>query len=157
MTERTVSGTREAGCELVESIEGIYIATMTTLTPDGKLHGRPMATQQAEFDGDLWFYTYKDSAKVSEIRENPQVQLGYNKDEKQTWVDVFGHAQIIEDDGKKKELWYEELRRYFPDSPEDDNVVLIKVKPDEAEIWSSSDGTGENGENVKLEFSRSKQ
>jgi general stress protein 26 len=153
MTERTVSDMREAGLELEQSIEGIYIATMTTLTPDGKLHGRPMATQQVEFDGDLWFYTYKDSSKVKEIRQNPQVQLGYNKDEKQTWVDVTGKAEIIEDDAKKKELWYEELRRYFPDGPEDDNVVLIKVKPDEAEIWSSSDGTGENGENVKLEFS----
>jgi general stress protein 26 len=153
MTERTVSDMREAGLELEQSIEGIYIATMTTLTPDGKLHGRPMATQQVEFDGDLWFYTYKDSSKVKEIRQNPQVQLGYNKDEKQTWVDVTGKAEIIEDDAKKKELWYEELRRYFPDGPEDDSVVLIKVKTDEAEIWSSSDGTGENGENVKLEFS----
>lgn len=155
MTERTVTGIEQAGRELVQNIEGIYIATMTTLTPDGKLHGRPMATQQAEFDGDLWFYTYKDSAKVKEIQENPQVQLGYNKDEKQTWVDIFGHAQIIEDDNKKKELWYDELRRYFPDGPEDDNVVLIKVKPDEAEIWSSSGDPEQTGENVKLEFPRS--
>jgi general stress protein 26 len=154
MTERTVDNRQDAGRELATNIQDIYIATMTTLTPDGKLHGRPMATQQVEFDGELWFYSYKDSAKVKEIQENSQIQLGYNKDEKQTWVDVLGQAEIIEDDAKKKELWYDELKRYFPNGPEDDNVVLIKVKPDEAEIWSSSDGTGENGENVKLEFSK---
>jgi general stress protein 26 len=155
MTEKIINNSQEAGRELAQNIEGIYIATMTTLTPDGKLHGRPMATQQVEFDGDLWFYTYKDSSKVKEIQENPQVQLGYNKDEKQTWVDVLGQAEIVEDDAKKKELWYDELKRYFPNGPEDDNVVLIKVKPDEAEIWSGSGESDEPGENVKLEFSQS--
>jgi general stress protein 26 len=155
MSEKTINNSQEAGRELAQNIEGIYIATMTTLTPDGKLHGRPMATQQVEFDGDLWFYTYKDSSKVKEIQENPQVQLGYNKDEKQTWVDVLGHAEIIEDDAKKKELWYDELRRYFPNGPEDDTVVLIKVKPREAEIWSGSGESEEQGENVRLEFSQS--
>lgn len=82
------------------------------------------------------------------------MQLGYNKDEKQTWVDVTGQAEIIFDDGKKKELWYDELKRYFPNGPEDDNVVLIKVTPDEAEIWSGS-GEDESGENVRLEFANS--
>jgi general stress protein 26 len=42
MTEKTIGNQREAGRELATNIEGIYIATMTTLTPDGKLHGRPM-------------------------------------------------------------------------------------------------------------------
>jgi general stress protein 26 len=107
-----------------------------------------------EFDGGLWFYSYRDSAKVTEIEENSQVQLACNKDEKQTWVDVTGQAQIVEDDAKKKELWYDELKRYFPNGPEDENVVLIKVTPDEAEIWSGS-GEGEDGENVRLEFAKS--
>ncbi len=153
MEAKTIDNPKEAGRELATNIECIYIATMTTLTPDGKLHGRPMATQQVEFDGDLWFYTYKDSAKVKEIEDNPQVQLGYNKDEKQTWVDVTGKAVIVEDDTKKKELWYDELKRYFPNGPEDNTVVLIKVTPDEAEIWSGS-GEGEDGENVRLEFAK---
>ncbi len=153
MKEKTIADSKEAGRELASTIEGIYIATMTTLTPDGKLHGRPMATQQVEFDGDLWFYTYKDSSKIKEIQSNSQVQLGYNKDEKLTWVDVTGRAEIVEDDTKKKELWYDELKRYFPNGPEDDNVVLIKVKPDEAEIWSGSGEPDEPGENVRLEFS----
>jgi general stress protein 26 len=152
MQEKTINDPRAAGRELATNIEGIYIATMTTLTPDGKLHGRPMATQQAEFDGDLWFYSYKDSAKDKEIEQNPQAQLGYNKDEKQTWVDVTGKAAIVEDNAKKKELWYDELKRYFPNGPEDENVVLIKVTPDHAEIWSSEGDPNATGQNVKLEF-----
>jgi general stress protein 26 len=152
MQEKTINDLKAAGRELATNLEGIYIATMTTLTPDGKLHGRPMTTQQAEFDGDLWFYSYKDSAKVKEIEQNPQVQLGYNKDEKQTWVDVTGKAAIVEDNAKKKELWYDELKRYFPNGPEDENVVLIKVTPDHAEIWSSEGNPNATGRNVKLEF-----
>jgi general stress protein 26 len=149
---KTINDTKAAGRELATNIEGIYIATMTTLTTEGKLHGRPMATQQVEFDGDLWFYSYKDSAKVKEIQSNPQVQLGYNQSEKQTWVEITGKAELVEDDAKKKELWYDELGRYFPKGPEDENVVLIKVTPDEAEIWSASGSTNEGGETVRLEF-----
>jgi general stress protein 26 len=149
---KTIHNAEVAGRELAMNIEGIYIATMTTLTPEGKLHGRPMATQQVEFDGDLWFYSYKDSAKVKEIQSNPQVQLGYNQSEKQTWVDITGKAELVEDDAKKKELWYDELERYFPKGPEDENVVLIKVTPDEAEIWSSSNTSDEEGKTVRLEF-----
>ena len=149
---KTIHNAEVAGRELAMNIEGIYIATMTTLTPEGKLHGRPMATQQVEFDGDLWFYSYKDSAKDKEIQSNPQVQLGYNQSEKQTWVAITGKAELVEDDAKKKELWYDELKQYFPNGPEDENVVLIKVTPDEAEIWSSSNTSDEEGKTVRLEF-----
>ncbi|WP_425487284.1 pyridoxamine 5'-phosphate oxidase family protein, partial [Micromonospora maritima] len=30
-----------------------------------------MGLQEAEFDGDLWFFAYADSAKVRQIRVNP--------------------------------------------------------------------------------------
>ena len=55
METRTVDNPKEAGRALATNIQGIYIATMTTLASNGKLRGRPMATQQVEFDGDLWF------------------------------------------------------------------------------------------------------
>jgi general stress protein 26 len=36
-----------------------------------------MATQQAEFDGDLWFFTGASSAKVGETQRDRQVNVSY--------------------------------------------------------------------------------
>ena len=41
---------------------------LTTMTADGKHVSRPMGLQEAEFDGDLWFFAYDDSAKVRRSR-----------------------------------------------------------------------------------------
>ena len=53
--------------KLSEMIKDIEIAMLTTAEPDGSLRSRPMATQQFEFDGDLWFFTRASSPKVDEI------------------------------------------------------------------------------------------
>ena len=41
--------------KLATMIRVIKVAMLTTLGPDGILRCRPMATQEAEFDGSLWF------------------------------------------------------------------------------------------------------
>ncbi|RKJ18325.1 general stress protein, partial [Butyricicoccus sp. 1XD8-22] len=45
---------------LKELIKDIDIAMLTTATEEG-LVSRPMKTQEVEFDGDLWFFTKKDT------------------------------------------------------------------------------------------------
>ena len=45
---------QEAIEKLRELIEDIDIAMLTTVEADGTLRSRPMGTQKAEFDGDLW-------------------------------------------------------------------------------------------------------
>jgi general stress protein 26 len=41
---------------LADKIKDVRIAMMTTAEADGTMHSRPMATQEKEFDGDLWFF-----------------------------------------------------------------------------------------------------
>jgi general stress protein 26 len=60
---------------LGELIKDIRFAMLTTVEDDGSLRGRPMATQQAEFDGDLWCFTGAGSAKVDEIQRERQVNV----------------------------------------------------------------------------------
>ena len=58
-------------------IKDIKFAMLTTVEDDGSLRSRPMATQQAEFDGDLWFFTGASSAKVGEVQRDRQVNVSY--------------------------------------------------------------------------------
>ena len=58
MTTKHRSTKQEKIEKVRDLIKGIKIAMLTTVNPtDGSLHSRPMATQEAEFDGDLWFFT----------------------------------------------------------------------------------------------------
>jgi len=43
------------------------VAMLTTVASDGSLRSRPMVTPDADFDGELWFFTRYNSPK-SEAR-----------------------------------------------------------------------------------------
>ena len=54
-----------------------------------------------------------------------------------TWVNVEGEATVVRDDPKRKrELWQEDLERWFSEGPDDPNVVLIKVRASHIDAWA---------------------
>jgi general stress protein 26 len=42
--------------KVAELVERATICMLTTMTADGRHMTRPMALQEVEFDGDLWFF-----------------------------------------------------------------------------------------------------
>ena len=116
---------------LRELIKDIDIAMLTTATEEG-LVSRPMRTQEVEFDGDLWFFTKKDTSKYDEILQNQDVNVAYVG---KSYVSVRGKAEIIEDLDKKKELWSKVYDKIMQTSYDDPNVILIKVNVEAAEYW----------------------
>ena len=116
---------------LRELIKDIDIAMLTTSTEEG-LVSRPMKTQEVEFDGDLWFFTKKDTSKYDEILHNQDVNVAYVG---RSYVSIRGKAEIIEDLEKKKELWSNVYDKIMQTSYDDPNVILLKVKVEAAEYW----------------------
>lgn len=114
------------------------IAMFTTRAPDGTLTSRPMALQETEFDGDLWFFATRDSRKVSHVTADPQVNVGVGSAD--TWVSLTGSARVVQDDAKKRELWNKGVEAWFPNGPEADDIVLIKVDGESAEYWDTPGG-----------------
>ncbi|MGH8078026.1 MAG: pyridoxamine 5'-phosphate oxidase family protein [Lysobacter sp.] len=125
---------------LAELIKDVRIAMLTTIRPDGRLVSRPLGTQEVEFDGDLWFVTSADSAKVAEIGANPHVNVSYASTSANTFVSVSGRAEIIDDRAKANRLWSPSMKMFFPGGKDDPNLRLIRVEADTAEYW---DGPGE--------------
>ncbi|MER3553460.1 MAG: general stress protein [Meiothermus sp.] len=123
--------------ELAGKIEGIRFAMFTTQTADGHLRSRPMTTQEAEFDGDLWFFTSVQQELVDEIQANPAVGVVYADDDKGLWVSMMGQASVLRDEAKMKELYNPAVKAYFPDGLEDPDLRLIKVEVDQAEYWEA--------------------
>ncbi|TYP88061.1 pyridoxamine 5'-phosphate oxidase family protein [Blastococcus xanthinilyticus] len=130
--------TTEDTRKVAELIKGERFGFLTTLTPEGKLTSRPMTLQEVEFDGDLWFFAERSSHPVAHIAAQPQVNVGIGSGG--TWVSLTGHARVVEDLAKKKELWNGGVEAWFPNGPEDPEVVLLKVEGDSAEYWDSPGG-----------------
>lgn len=127
----------EAIATLNELIHDVRICMLTTLDPDGMPWSRPMAIQEADFDGDLWFFTRADSEKVDHIQARPKVGAAFAKPSDQEYVTMAGTARVLNDRSKIDELWAEPLRAWFPDGKDDPQLRLIHVSVDRAEYWDS--------------------
>jgi general stress protein 26 len=120
---------------VAELLKGERFGFLTTITMDGRLTSRPMTLQEVEFDGDLWFFAERDSNPVKHISDSPQVNVGVGSGG--TWVSLSGDAVLVVDGAKKRELWNSAVEAWFPQGPDDDSVVLLKVEADSAEYWDS--------------------
>lgn len=127
------AGVRKLG----DLIRDIRVAMLVTSDGRHGFHGRPMMTQEAEFDGTLWFFTAADSPKDEEIRKNSDVQLSYMDPDSHTYVSVSGSATVVQDIEKARELWRPSLRAWFPHGPDDPGVALLRVEVDHAEYWDA--------------------
>ena len=123
---------------LAELAKDIRIGMFTTTDIDGHYVSRPMAQQEVEFDGDLWFFAERDSRKVQHIVANPAVGITLTSND--TWISISGTAEIIRDVEKAKELWNTWVEAWLPQGAEDPSVVLIKVHGDTAEYWDTPGG-----------------
>ncbi|MEH7073049.1 pyridoxamine 5'-phosphate oxidase family protein [Neobacillus drentensis] len=118
-------------------IKDVDIAMLTTVTEAG-LVSRPMKTQEVEFDGDLWFFTKKETNKYEEILHDQDVNVAYVG---KSYVSVRGRAEIVEDLDKKRELWSKANEKIMQTSYDDSNVILIKVNVEAAEYWETGNFT----------------
>lgn len=128
----------ESARKLWDLIKNIRIGMLTTVHEDGTLHSRPMATQKVEFDGDLWFFTLRNSEKVFDVQKERNVNLSYASPEENCFISVSGRARIRTDRDKAAELWQPMLKAWFPKGLDDPDLALIRVKVDSAEYWDSS-------------------
>lgn len=123
--------------QLREKIKGIRIAMLTTIDEDGALHSRPMATQEVETDGDLWFFTAAGSTKAGEVGRDQRVNLSYADPDDQRYVSVSGTGRLVRDPAKAKELWNPILKAWFPKGLDDPELALLRVDIEKAEYWDS--------------------
>jgi general stress protein 26 len=124
--------------KVADLLGGERFGMFTTTAPDGTLVSRPMALQEVEFDGDLWFFAERGSRTTAHIAAHPQVNVATAGSS--SWVSLTGHAGVVDDLQKKKELWNKVVEAWFPNGPEDPDVVLLRVEAESAEYWDSPGG-----------------
>lgn len=134
-SQNQAASPNEEIAKLAKLMSGIQVCMFTTTDAEGRLMSRPMAVQEVEFDGDLWFITKQDGRKVEQIGRNPRVNVALSS--KSSWVSLTGDAEVIHDAEKTNQLWNAGISAWFPKGPEDPELILLKVHADGAEYWDT--------------------
>ncbi|MGN6165792.1 MAG: pyridoxamine 5'-phosphate oxidase family protein, partial [Flavisolibacter sp.] len=103
-------------------------------------HTRPMATIEVEDNGSLWFFTDVRSIKVEEVSAENTVHLVYAHPGKESYMDVWGKADVITDKKIIKDKWKPLVKAWFPNGVDDPNLALLKVQPNNIYYWDAETG-----------------
>lgn len=123
---------------VAEALRDIDICMLTTRSQEG-LHNRPMSNnRQVEYDGDTWFFAFRDSRLAREIQADPRIALGYAANDRGVWLAMEADAELVNDADEKRERWFDELDRWFPNGPEDENVTLIRASATRIRSWGAT-------------------
>ncbi|MBO3664822.1 pyridoxamine 5'-phosphate oxidase family protein [Microbacterium stercoris] len=116
-------------------VKDAKVGVLTTVSPDGDLHSRPLAAQDVEFDGDLWFFVRDDSPKVRDIAAHPQVNVAFEGGG--GWLSIAGAAELVHDRERVDQLWSPAVEAWFPDGRDDPALALLRVEAESAEYWAT--------------------
>ena len=114
--------------ELMDNIS----TCMLTTHDGGRIRSRPMRAFVRRDEDAVYFLGDADQHKDAEIERNPNVGLAFADGQK--FVSVTGQASVSQDKAKIKELWSPAVQAWW-DSPDDPNIRLLTVTPDDAEFW----------------------
>lgn len=129
-------GTR---AHLLALVKQFHVGMLVTKAPDGAIHARPMAVADLDADGNLWFVTDQDSAKVEEIASDQDVSVLFQSDAAS--VAITGRASLTTDTERIRQLWSEAWRVWFPDGPGEADLVLVRVDTTRGEYWDQRGGS----------------
>lgn len=117
-------------------VRSIHICMMITL--DGtQMRARPMTGIARPETNSIWFFSDKTTHKDEEIRRNPSACLTFADMKEQVFVSISGQLNCVSDIDLIHDLWNEGAATYFPDGPDDPNIVLLKFTPESGEYWDA--------------------
>jgi len=131
--------------ELSKKMAKLDFTMMSTVAMDGGLTARPMSNNgDVEYDGVSYFFAYKESRKVTELRADSHLGLSYTGavgmlGGPPLFVEVEGLASLIEDKATFADHWTKDLDRYFPEGIDTLGVVMIQVRAETIRYWDGGD------------------
>jgi general stress protein 26 len=120
-------------------VKGVNTCMLITAEKNTEnVSGRPMGINKIDDDGTFWFFSKAASEKVYEIEESKKVSIAITNESNNNYLMIHGHAKLVNDKTKMKELWSILMKAWFPLGLDDPDMILIKVTPTEINYWDSS-------------------
>ena len=122
----------------------------TLVSSSAPIQARPMAVQQVDDAGNLWFLSSDDSHKNQEIIADHAVTLLFQGSAHSDFLQINGTASISRDRAKIKELWEPVIKTWFTGGIDDPRITVIKVTPDDGYYWDTKHGNAVAGIKMAL-------
>ena len=134
---------REAVLQLMDEAGAVILATVDGTTPQiralSNLRRADLYPGASRFCrsqcATLYFATSAASDKVRDIRSNPAAAAYYCDPQKVHGITLSGSIEVLSDPELKRAIWEDVWRIYWPTGPEDDDFVVLRMKPARAEGW----------------------
>jgi general stress protein 26 len=115
-------------------------------------HARPADGGSAGPPGGvIWFLTDHRGLKDDEIDVTPEVCLIFFYPKEKVYLSITGEAFVAHDPDRARSLWNERQKVWWS-GPDDPNLRVVRVEPEEAEMW---DGPA-NAAVAAFEFKRAR-
>ncbi len=129
---------KEAIDKLKSLVSDITVCLFCTdLKTDDGATCRPMSAIKVCDQGNIWFFSEKNSDKNKAIAADKKVQLFFSHPGKSSYLVVNGDAELISDKVKIDELWTPIAKIWFKEGKDDPNISIIKVTPGDAYYWDT--------------------
>jgi general stress protein 26 len=109
------------------------VAMLVTTDNRGVHSGRPMLPLWLRNDPHIYFLTHRDSRKVMQIAERPQVLLTILSADR--YFVVLGSAYASRDPELIRRLWQPSYREWFPAGKDDRAATALRVVIDSVNYW----------------------
>jgi general stress protein 26 len=134
--------------KLFNKMQEPCVWSLATITSEGKPWVR-YVSPHADRNLTIWFASIKGSRKVAQIEANPEVHLTMgitDPTQAESYLQIQGAADFLDDASTKKEHWFDELSSFFS-GPDDPNYLVCRVipyrielqpmTPDPPEVWEA--------------------
>ena len=105
-------------------------------------HARPMTAilEDDGFDGEdyrgpIWFFTATDSQLVQMISGGSRAMAHFVSKDHDIWATLHGTLSVSKDRAVIDRLWNRFVAAWYDGGKDDPTLVLIKLDPEQAEIW----------------------
>lgn len=129
---------------------GIGSAVQAAPTQAGRIdlrqgtHTRPMYNQPIDpetFAGELFYMTSAASRLVHEIAGDARVLISYAAPDRNRYAVIHGIGECVRDPVKARELWNIHAKGWWPNGPDDPELMILRVSVESAEYWDGPSNT----------------
>jgi general stress protein 26 len=124
----------EHAARVWDILEATGVGMLTTRFAGG-LRARPLDARPDRDEGAIYFLTDSRGLKDDEIESAADVCFTVTNARDKAYLSITGHADVLHDRARAARIWKKADEVWWPDGPEDKNLLVLRLEPDIAELW----------------------
>ncbi|MXN79018.1 hypothetical protein GR157_30365 [Burkholderia sp. 4701] len=118
-----------------EIVSNCAFCFVSSIDAAGQINSRVVEILEVGADLSIRFMTDSRTRKAHEIRQGGAISLSFLSMTDRGYVTMGTIPMVSAETMLKQRIWKESLRTWFPDGPDDPDVVTVTCEPNWIELW----------------------